>query len=142
MRENLTSGLMGGSWKRGSPSGHLRVPGRCAEKRHPHGLGGTQPVGHLPPRQLPTRLRHGVSSATFGYLRHFTWRRVVCWLRHKHRRANWKQLRRRYLTGVGWWPEQDGVALFDPAAVAVTRYRYRGTSIPTPWTRVAIVRAG
>ena len=31
--------------------------------------------------------RHGVSKATFSYLRAFTWRRVVCWLRHKHRRA-------------------------------------------------------
>ena len=28
--------------------------------------------------------RHGVSKATFDYLRAFTWRRVVCWLRHKH----------------------------------------------------------
>ncbi len=86
--------------------------------------------------------RHGVSAATFGYLRHFAWRRVVCWLRHKHRRANWKQLRRRYLTGVGWWPEQDGVALFDPAAVAVTRYGYRGSSITTPWTRAMTTRTG
>jgi RNA-directed DNA polymerase len=86
--------------------------------------------------------RHGVSAATFGYLRHFAWRRVVCWLRHKHRRANWKQLRRRYLTGVGWWPEHDGVALFDPAAVAVTRYCYRGGNIATPWVRVAAERTG
>jgi RNA-directed DNA polymerase len=32
--------------------------------------------------------RHGVSKATFGYLRHFTWLRVVRWLRRKHPRAN------------------------------------------------------
>jgi Plasmid pRiA4b ORF-3-like protein len=49
------SGLMGGSWKRASPSGHLRVPGRWAERCHHVGLVGTQPVGHLEPRQLPTR---------------------------------------------------------------------------------------
>ena len=47
--------------------------------------------------------RHGMSKATFSYLRAFVWRRVICWLRHKSSRANWKQLRRRYLSG-GWWP--------------------------------------
>ncbi len=75
--------------------------------------------------------RYGVSKATFGYLRHYTWFRVVSWLRRKHRRSNWKQLRRRYST-QGWWPEQDDTRLFDPAAVLVTRYRYRG-SIASPW---------
>lgn len=59
------SGLMGGSWKRASSAGLLRVPGRCAVKRHPYGLVGTQPADRLEPRQLPTRLRHGVSKATF-----------------------------------------------------------------------------
>ena len=84
-------------------------------------------------RGWTTYFRHGVSAATFAYLRHYTWSRVVNWLRHKHRRASWKQLRRRYLT-VGLWPEQDGVTLFNPAAVTITRYRYRRDSIPTPWT--------
>jgi RNA-directed DNA polymerase len=78
--------------------------------------------------------RHGVSKVTFNYLRHYTWNRVVGWLRRKHRRSNWGFLRRRYLS-QGWWPEEDGVALFNPGAVAVTRYRYRGLHIPTPWTR-------
>ena len=77
--------------------------------------------------------RHGVSAATYGYLRHYTWRRVITWLRHKHPRGNWKQLKRRYLD-TGWWPSDGNVALFNPAAVRVTRYRYRGTRIPTPWT--------
>jgi len=36
--------------------------------------------------------RHRVSKATFNYLLAFTWRRVVCWLRHKHRRASWRYL--------------------------------------------------
>ena len=75
--------------------------------------------------------RHGVSKATFGYLRAFVWRRVVSWLRHKHLRTNWKQLRRRYLPG--WWPTEDEVRLFDPGAVTVSRYRYRGGRIPSPW---------
>ena len=33
----------------------------------------------------------------------------------------------------GWWPEQDEVTLFNPATVAIVRYRYRGTAIPSPW---------
>ncbi len=79
--------------------------------------------------------RHGVSKRTFSYLRAFVWRRVVAWLRHKHLRANWKQLRRRYLPG--WWPTEDEVTLFDPSAVTVSRYRYRGAHIPSPWAEHA-----
>jgi len=75
--------------------------------------------------------RHGVSKATFDYLRAFVWRRVVCWLRHKHLHANWKLLRRRYLPG--WWPAEGEVRLFNPSAVTVSRYRYRGTRIASPW---------
>jgi RNA-directed DNA polymerase len=78
--------------------------------------------------------RHGVSKDTFAYLHQFTWLRVVRWLRRKHRRANWGWLRRRYLANA-WWPEHDGEALFDCRAVPVTRYRYRGAQIPSPWVR-------
>jgi RNA-directed DNA polymerase len=77
--------------------------------------------------------RHGVSKATFAYVHQFTWLRVVGWLRRKHRRANWAFLRRRYLANR-WWPEHDGMALFDCRAVPVTRYRYRGAAIPSPWS--------
>lgn len=82
--------------------------------------------------------RHGVSKATFAYLHHFTWQRVVGWLRRKHRRGNWKFLRRRYLANR-WWPEHDGIALFDCPAVQVTRYR--GAKIPTPWSRQTVTQA-
>jgi RNA-directed DNA polymerase len=75
--------------------------------------------------------RHGCSKATFGYLHQFTWRRVVNWLRRKHRTLNWKQLRRRYLPM--WWPTDGARTMFDTRKVPVTRYRYRGTNIPTPW---------
>jgi RNA-directed DNA polymerase len=79
--------------------------------------------------------RHGVSSATFGYLRHYTWWRVVRWLRRKHRHTGWKKLRARFLRyDAKTWVKEGEVELFDPAAVAVTRYRYRG-DIPTPWTQ-------
>jgi RNA-directed DNA polymerase len=75
--------------------------------------------------------RHGVSSRTFGYLRAYVWRRVIIWLRHKHHGRNWRWLRRRYLPG--WWPTAETVSLYNPAGVKVTRYRYRGSKIPTPW---------
>ena len=75
--------------------------------------------------------RHGVAAKTFAYLSAFTWRRVWCWLCHKHPKTGMGELRRRHLRR--WWPEQDGVRLFNPAAVAITRYRYRRAVIPSPW---------
>ena len=41
--------------------------------------------------------RPGVSSKAFSYLSHFTWHRVIRWLRRKHPGLNWKQFRRRCL---------------------------------------------
>jgi RNA-directed DNA polymerase len=76
--------------------------------------------------------RHGVSKATFGYLRAYTWARVVNWLRHKHPHANWKWLRRRYLPR--WWPTEGEATMFDPSAVRITYVRYRGQiNDVTPW---------
>jgi RNA-directed DNA polymerase len=83
-------------------------------------------------RGWTTYFRPGVSHRTFEYLRAFAWRQVIGWLRRKHRRATWKELRRRYCPD-GWWPAEDEVALFNPAAVRTTRYRYRGAAIPSPW---------
>ncbi|GAA2714952.1 group II intron reverse transcriptase/maturase [Micromonospora olivasterospora] len=77
--------------------------------------------------------RPGVSHAAFHYLSHYTWARVIGWLRRKHPKTNWKDLRRRYCDGR-WWPHGQERELFDPAKVRTTRYRYRGTAIPTPWT--------
>lgn len=76
--------------------------------------------------------RPGVSSATFAYLSAYTWARVIGWLRRKHRRITVKELRRRYCGG-GWWPGTKERQLFNPAKVSTTRYRYRGTVIPSPW---------
>ena len=80
--------------------------------------------------------RHGVSKATFGYLDMFAWRRVTAWLRKRHPRMNWEQLYRKYLTGrPGNRPQENGVCMFDAATVEVTRYRWRASNIPTPWTQ-------
>ena len=75
--------------------------------------------------------RHGACKATLGYLHAYSWQRVILWLRRKHPRANWKQLRRRYLPG--WRPTDGDQTLFDPASVPVRYYRYRGSNVPTPW---------
>ena len=99
--------------------------------------GTNHPLAHilnqlnLAVRGWTNYFRHGVSSATFRYLGQFTWQRVICWLRSKYRRANWKELRRRHLPR--WWPTDGEVRLFEPARVAITRYRFRGADIPSPW---------
>ncbi|GAA3522093.1 RNA-directed DNA polymerase [Streptosporangium album] len=76
--------------------------------------------------------RPGVSSATFQYLSSYVWGQVIRWLRRKHRRITWKELRRRYCAGR-WWPVGEERELFNPAKVSTTRYRYRGSAIPSPW---------
>lgn len=80
--------------------------------------------------------RPGVSFRTFRYLRAFTWRQVMIRLRRKHRRITWKELRRRYCGG-GWWPSDGTVTLLNPTDAGTTRYRYRGTRIPSPWPAAA-----
>jgi RNA-directed DNA polymerase len=79
-----------------------------------------------------TFFRPGVSSTAFQYLSSYTWAQVIRWLRRKHRRITWKELRRRFCGG-GWWPASEDRELFNPAKVRTTRYRYRGAAIPTPW---------
>jgi RNA-directed DNA polymerase len=76
--------------------------------------------------------RAGVSSATFSYLSHYTWQTVWRWIRRKHRKSTWKQLRRLYCGG-GWWPATEDHVLIDLEQITTTRYRYRGSVIPSPW---------
>jgi len=87
-------------------------------------------------RGWTAHFRPGVSAIAFGYLRAFTWRQVIRWLRRKHPGITWKELRRRFC-GTGWWPADGEVVLFNPGAVRTTRYRYRGSKIPTPWPSTA-----
>jgi len=90
-------------------------------------------LGRLNPvlRGWTNYFRHGVSKASFDYLGAFAWRRVIRWLRRKHPRVTQRWLRRRYLPG--WRPTEGKVSLFDPGKVTVSRYRYRGAKIATPW---------
>jgi len=79
--------------------------------------------------------RHAVCKHTMGRLAHFVWHRVARWLRTRHRWSG-RTLRRHFLNPNGRWKplSADGIELFDLTAVPVTRYRYRGGAIPTPWT--------
>ena len=79
--------------------------------------------------------RHGVSARTFSYLDHFTWWRIVGWLRKRHAGLSWGTFTRRFLSDG---QIRDGrTAWFRPGEVPVVRYRYRGTRIPTPWAAPA-----
>jgi RNA-directed DNA polymerase len=76
--------------------------------------------------------RHGVSARTFSYLDHFTWWRIFGWIRKRHAGLNRGNLVRRH---IPHWEMRDGsVEMFRPQKVPITRYRYRGAQIPTPWS--------
>ena len=81
--------------------------------------------------------QHGVSKATFHYVDMFTWRRITLWLRKRHKGINWKTLYRRFLTAKWDTPAEGKVEMFRPQTVEVTRYRWRGYHIPTPWASTA-----
>jgi RNA-directed DNA polymerase len=80
--------------------------------------------------------KHAVAKHTFKVLENFAWRRVIRMLMERHR-WKWTDVRRRLATPTGRWrrPSADEIELFNIAAVPVTRYRYRGNTIPNPWTQ-------
>lgn len=51
-------------------------------------------------------------------------------------RWKWKDVRRRFTNRNCRWHKLSagGIELFPMVSVAVTRYRYRGNTIPNPWT--------
>jgi RNA-directed DNA polymerase len=80
--------------------------------------------------------RHGVSKAVFGAVDHHAWGRLMRWIRAKYagkHRLGMTELRRRFCD-QGWRFACNGVVLTGASSVKVTRYRYRGSKIPTPWT--------
>ena len=87
-------------------------------------------------RQLSTLLRYGVSKAVFTTVDQYTWHRLMRWTRAKYagkNRLGMNDLRRRFCD-IGWRFAYNGVVFTGAASVPVTRYRYRGNTIPTPWT--------
>lgn len=79
--------------------------------------------------------KHAACKTTLSRLSHFVWWRVIRWLRALHR-WRWKDVRRAFTTPDGRWKPitAGGKELFRMETVPVTRYRYRGNTIPSPWT--------
>ncbi len=82
--------------------------------------------------------RHGVSKAVFSKIDSHAWGRIMRWLRHKYKQGRsgigMPELRRRFCVPGTWTFAVNGIRLTGASAVPVTRYRYRGSNIPTPWT--------
>jgi RNA-directed DNA polymerase len=78
--------------------------------------------------------RHAVAKNAFSMLDNFAWRRVTRMLMTRHH-WKWKDARRQFTTPGGRWLPitAGGTELRKIAAIPVTRYRYRGTTIPSPW---------
>ena len=108
----------------------------------------TRRTSQQPPRDALIRLnqimrgwanyfKHAVCKHTLSALENFAWHRVIRWWMHLHR-WRWKDIRRRLTGPHGRWlrPAADGIELFNIAKVPVTRYRYRGSKIPSPWAPV------
>jgi len=82
--------------------------------------------------------RFGVSSAVFSKIDHHAWHRIMRWLRRKYHtrrsRIGMPELRRRFCERGTWRFAANGVRFTGASAVPVTRYRYRGSKIPAPFT--------
>ena len=77
--------------------------------------------------------RHGVSKAVFSAVDAHAWGRIMRWLRHKYSRLGMPGLHRRFCVRGTWQFAANGVRFTGASTVPVTRYRYRGSNIPTPW---------
>jgi len=82
--------------------------------------------------------RYGVSSAVFRMIDFHAWGRITRWLRRKYHtrrsRIGMPELRRRFCERGTWRFAVNGVRFTGATSVHTTRYRYRGSTIPTPWT--------
>jgi RNA-directed DNA polymerase len=78
--------------------------------------------------------KHAVCKHLFSKLAAFTWWRVTRWQMQLHR-WKWKDVRRWLTAPTGAWKPitADGIVMFNLASMPVTRYRYRGNTIPNPW---------
>ena len=75
--------------------------------------------------------KYAASKKTFAYLGYYAWWRMIFWLRRKHPKLTWKQIRRRF---YGTDRIREGtVALYNPVKMPVQRYVFRGAQIGTPY---------
>jgi RNA-directed DNA polymerase len=82
--------------------------------------------------------KHAVAKRTFSHLQQHTWWRIVRMMRTRHR-WRWKDVHRWLTDHNGRWEpiSADGIELFNPETIPITRYRYRGNQIPNPWAHAA-----
>lgn len=82
--------------------------------------------------------RHAVAKNVFAMLDNFAWWRVIRMLQVRHH-WRWKDVRRQFTDPTGrWLPITAGeTEMRRIAETPVTRYRYRGTKIPSPWPAAA-----
>jgi RNA-directed DNA polymerase len=82
--------------------------------------------------------RHAVAKHIFRKMDDIAWWRIVRMLQARHH-WNWTDVRRRLTSPTGKWLPitADGISLRKISAIPVTRYRYRGTTIPNPWVRTS-----
>jgi RNA-directed DNA polymerase len=82
--------------------------------------------------------KHAIAKRVFSKLAHHTWWRIVQMMRTRHR-WKWKDVRRWLTDPTGRWHpiSADGIELFNPETIPITRYRYRGNQIPNPWAPAA-----
>lgn len=80
--------------------------------------------------------RYTVAKNAFSTLDSFAWWRVIRILKRRHH-WRWTDLHLQLTNPTGrWLPITAGtIELRRIAALPVTRYRYRGTTIPNPWAR-------
>jgi len=76
--------------------------------------------------------RHAVAKHAFTRIDDLAWWRVVRMLRTRHH-WGWKDVHRRHTGPAGRWQPitADGIELRKIAKIPVTRYRYRGNTVPS-----------
>ena len=91
---------------------------------------------HLNPvlRGWAAYFRYTAAKRTFSYLGYYAWWRVIRWLRRKHPQWTWGRVRRRFFGKDAI--REGGFTLYNPAAMRVLRYGFRGGRIPTHGARL------
>lgn len=65
---------------------------------------------------------------------------MIRWLRKKRPRLTWGQVKRRYFGKDAI--RAGGLMLYNPAAMRIERYRFRGGRISTPWNEATLDPTG
>ena len=77
--------------------------------------------------------RYGPVRRVFAQIDYFAWGRLMRWIRAKHH-AGMKGVRRKFCVPGSWRITSGKAAFAGASSVTSSRYRYRGNTIPTPWT--------